>query len=132
MWTTDKDTSNTINADDLHALMASKLAVKRDSKTLVVRGTNGESLVTSREALEGISRFLSDVGGWCDQDGSFDTDSISISRAMVGEIRGCIDTVIDADGGAVAIDAGCKSMYEQLSKRRKMIFDKHRKETHDD
>ena len=81
MWTTDKDTSNILNADDPHALMARKLAVKRDSKTRVVRGTNGESLVTS---------------------------------------------------GAAAIEAGCKGMYEQLSKCRKMIFDKHRKETHDD
>lgn len=81
MWTTDKDTSNTLNADDLHALMASKLAVKRDSKTRVVRSANGESLVTS---------------------------------------------------GAATIDAECKGMYKQLSKCRKMIFDKHRKETHDD
>lgn len=76
--------------------------------------------VEIREALKDLSKFMREVYCWCDQDGSYTTGMVSLSRGTVRSMRRLVDAVLEADskGEKVKLMDGFDSAYMQLFAER--------------
>lgn len=76
--------------------------------------------VNKREALTDLSRFLRDMYCWCDQDGSYTTGLVSVTRGTIKEMRRCVDAVLDADNHDGAVKCRRASVYAALSESTRL------------
>lgn len=77
--------------------------------------------ITRRDALKGLSRFMRDMYCWCDQDGRYTTDMVSVSRKTVKAMRRLVDAVLDADahGTGVKVPDGNEDVFAALCEAHK-------------
>ena len=72
-------------------------------------------VVSERDALKDLSKYLRDMYCWCDHDGSYTGDTISVSRKKIRDIRRLVDAVLS---GKVRLCDGYDSAYAQLCDER--------------
>lgn len=72
-------------------------------------------MVSEREALMGLNKYLRDMYCWCDVNGEYTTGMVSISRDTVKKMRRLVDAILD---GKVVLADGYDSVYAQLSDRK--------------
>lgn len=72
--------------------------------------------MTQRDTLRDVSKYLTDMGQWCDQNGRHDTGMVSVSTESVNHVRRCIDLVLRAGshGAMVEVPEGYSSIYAYL------------------
>ena len=77
-------------------------------------------MVTSLQALIDVSKFLKDMQTWCDQNGEYDTEVVSVSLKNVKQMSRCIDAVLDQiqNGTPILVADGYDGVYEQLVGKR--------------
>jgi len=76
--------------------------------------------VTSLQALIGLSLFLDEMKTWCDQNGEYDTEMVSVSLDSVERMGMCVEAIIDnvQKGTPILIANRYDSVYEQLKGRK--------------
>lgn len=74
--------------------------------------------VTATDALRDLSKFLREVYCWCDVNGNYCTETMSVSRDTIKQVRRCVDAVQDnmRNGTPIYVMDGCDGVYEQLEK----------------
>lgn len=72
--------------------------------------------VTATDALRDLSKFLREVYCWCDVNGNYCTETVSVSRDTIKHVRRCVDAVQDnmRNGTPIYVMDGCDGVYEQL------------------
>lgn len=71
--------------------------------------------VSEREALKDMSKYLRDMYCWCDQNGSYTTGMVSVSRDNIRNLRRLVDAILS---GEVKLCDGYDSVYAQLCDKR--------------
>ena len=74
--------------------------------------------VKATDALRDLSRFLREVYCWCDAEGNYCTETVSVSRDTIKQVRRCVDAVQDnlRNDTPINVKDGCDGVYEQLEK----------------
>jgi len=72
--------------------------------------------VTAMDAMRDLNRFLRDMYCWCDHEGSYTSDVVSVSRDTVKRLRRVTDAVLDnvQNGTPIHVKDGYSGVYEQL------------------
>ena len=77
--------------------------------------------VGSQDAIRDISKRLLDMMKWCDQNGRYDTDMVSVSTKSLRNVRHCISLVLKASylGTMVEVPDGYDTIYAYLCQKDK-------------
>lgn len=67
--------------------------------------------VSERDALKDLSKYLRDMYYWCDADGSYTGESVSVSRKTIRNLRRLVGAILS---GKVELADGYTSVYAQL------------------
>ena len=67
--------------------------------------------VSEHDALKDLSKFLRDMYCWCDQNGSYTTGMVSVSRKTVRNMRRLVDAILS---GEIKLSDKYDSVYVQL------------------
>ena len=72
--------------------------------------------VSQRDAMRDVSKYLSDMGKWCDQDGRYDRGMVNVSTDSINRLRNCVSLVLKAGshGALIEVPDGFTSVYAYL------------------
>jgi len=76
--------------------------------------------VTVMDAMRDLNKFLRDMYCWCDHEGSYTSDVVSVKRNTIKRLRRVTDAVLDnvQNGTPIYVRDGCNGVYEQLVSER--------------
>lgn len=71
--------------------------------------------------MRDVSKYLTDMGTWCDQDGRFDRGMVSVRTDSINRLRNCVSLVLKAGihGALIEVPDGFSSVYAYLCQKDK-------------
>ena len=74
-----------------------------------------------QKAIRDIAKRLSDMTKWCDQNGHYDAELVSVSQDSLRQLRHCISLVLKASylGTMVEVPDGYDTIYAYLCQKGK-------------